>query len=807
MLIKILIDSNMRDAAWNMRKYRSLKIKQTKLQEDILFLKKCKSVGVFPRFIKVRMSVKNSRSMKAELLAKKIWLRNEINFKYAMMNENECQLYEIFGKIIQEIQPLFPDLLTQEINDIESTTKRVMYEKKYKLKNKLEALKNAKPSNLSSNLEIPSYVINLSNQIFSEDQMKLLNKGLKHKITPNKTPLEEIVANIEIGIMRSELSNTDKISARVECKNVIEKFKNENEHPKYNKKEVKIIKEIKEKNVLVMKPDKGKGVVIMDKIEYEKRMMKMLAEGPYEELRLDKRWKDGNPVHRMETEVLDLMKDLKQNSGMNYFTYRSLIISNPKMPALYGLPKIHKIGDKMRPIVSNIKAPTSKISKYLVKKFEDLNYPKGLAVKNSIDFVNKLKDVEIKNNEVMVSFDVVGLFPNIPLDVAFTAIENFLESTSLKDSDQEILLKLSKLCMKQNIFEFRGKFYQQKTGASIGNSASPLIADFFMSQFEQKIKTESWFPRFWTRYVDDVFAIMDREKVDEVLEKLNSYYQTIEFTKELEENSRLPFLDLMLTKNDEKKIEFEIFRKPTDSQLMIRADSFHHKSHQHASFHSMFHRLFNIPLSSEKFKKELNYIKETGDLNGFDRKTMEKIFKKHEMKSRMMNITSLRASRSQEESKSFIGFPFYGSLTENLKRKLKRYNIQVGFKNPGKMSDLMGSLKDQKVEDARKSGIYKLECENCDSKYIGMTKRQLKTRLKEHLADCSKPLNQESAMAFHCITNGHQLKNEIKLLKEVDENYKLSTWESLELMKHKNENLANIYKEGNSPSILFETLI
>ena len=62
-------------------------------------------------------------------------------------------------------------------------------------------------------------------------------------------------------------------------------------------------------------------------------------------------------------------------------------------------------------------------------------------------------------------------------------------------------------------------------------------------------------------------------------------------------------------------------------------------------------------------------------------------------------------------------------------------------------------------------------------------------------------------MAFHCITNGHQMKKEIQLLKEVDENYKLSTWESLELTKHKNENLANIYKEGNSPSILFETLI
>jgi hypothetical protein len=31
----------------------------------------------------------------------------------------------------------------------------------------------------------------------------------------------------------------------------------------------------------------------------------------------------------------------------------------------------------------------------------------------------------------------------------------------------------------------------------------------------------------------------------------------------------------------------------------------------------------------------------------------------------------------------------------------------------------------------------------------------------------------------------------------------LSVWESLELFKHKQENLANLYKEGNSPSVLF----
>jgi hypothetical protein len=65
----------------------------------------------------------------------------------------------------------------------------------------------------------------------------------------------------------------------------------------------------------------------------------------------------------------------------------------------------------------------------------------------------------------------------------------------------------------------------------------------------------------------------------------------------------------------------------------------------------------------------------------------------------------------------------------------------------------------------------------------------------------------DSAMAFHCITENHVMKGGVKLLKEVDEPYKLNVGESLKLFRMKNENLTNLYKEGNSPSILYEALI
>ena len=301
-----------------------------------------------------------------------------------------------------------------------------------------------------------------------------------------------------------------------------------------------------------------------------------------------------------------------------------------------------------------------------------MNYPKGLNVRNSVEFVKNVENLELGENEIMVSFDVVGLFPNIPLDISFAAMREFLSTSDLSQNDQTVLMKLSEICMNQNTFKFRDSFFKQKSGASIGNSASPLISDFFMNFFENQLQKETWFPRVWWRYVDDVFAIVKNDKVDETIRKLNSFYPTIQFTKEVEENGKISFLDLKISRTD-RKIQFEIFRKPTDCQLFIRQDSYHHQSHQHAAFHSMFFRLFNIPTSIESFNKELKYIDETAKINGFSRKILSKIRMKQERSFYRSNATSLRRERDMnDENCTYIGIPFLWKLNRKTKKKVEQ---------------------------------------------------------------------------------------------------------------------------------------
>lgn len=140
-----------------------------------------------------------------------------------------------------------------------------------------------------------------------------------------------------------------------------------------------------------------------------------------------------------------------------------------------------------------------------------------------------------------------------------------------------------------------------------------------MDYFEKKIKFKNWCPRILFRYVDDYFAIIKRVQLDHIQKLMNDQIKSIDFAVETEENGEMSHLDLKAQRKG-NKIAFDIFRKPTNTGLFIKNDSFHHQSHKAAAFHLMIYRLINIPLDKECFKRELKTIYEIADSNGYHQK-------------------------------------------------------------------------------------------------------------------------------------------------------------------------------------------
>ena len=88
----------------------------------------------------------------------------------------------------------------------------------------------------------------------------------------------------------------------------------------------------------------------------------------------------------------------------------------------------------------------------------------------------------------------------------------------------------------------------------MGSPLSPVIANFFMEDFEKKATEQATNkPVCWFRYVDDTFVIWPhgQEKLTEFLNHLNGLNNKIQFTMEKEDDGHLPFLDI------------DIYRKPT----------------------------------------------------------------------------------------------------------------------------------------------------------------------------------------------------------------------------------------------------
>ncbi|KAJ8955688.1 hypothetical protein NQ318_008559, partial [Aromia moschata] len=97
---------------------------------------------------------------------------------------------------------------------------------------------------------------------------------------------------------------------------------------------------------------------------------------------------------------------------------------------------------------------------------------------------------------------------------------------------------------------YNDEYFQQHEGTAMGKSLSPFSANLFMSKFETE-----YFPRVWFRYVDDIFAVFDTKAIslDNFVAKLNNRFPTIKFTYEVEHNEQLPFLDVLVIRNNENK--------------------------------------------------------------------------------------------------------------------------------------------------------------------------------------------------------------------------------------------------------------
>ncbi|KYN11910.1 hypothetical protein ALC57_15926 [Trachymyrmex cornetzi] len=100
-----------------------------------------------------------------------------------------------------------------------------------------------------------------------------------------------------------------------------------------------------------------------------------------------------------------------------------------------------------------------------------------------------------------------------------------------------------------------------------------------MVHFEKEaLRKTSKKPEVWFRYVDDTFVVWrhGRAELRKFLVFLNKQHPNIHFTIDIEENGKLPFLDVLVFKKADGTLGHQVYRKPTHTNRYLHAEWHHH---------------------------------------------------------------------------------------------------------------------------------------------------------------------------------------------------------------------------------------
>ena len=212
----------------------------------------------------------------------------------------------------------------------------------------------------------------------------------------------------------------------------------------------------------------------------------------------------------------------------------------------------------------------------------------------------------------MVSFDVVSLFANIPVELAKKVTFDLLNEddtlcnrTDLTMDNVEIALNF---CLNNTYFTFKGKHYQQIFGVPMGSPIYVVIANLVMEYVEQKaISSFSSSPKLWKRFVDDTFVIMQTNEVNRFFDHLNKVDPNINFTIELQQNDKLAFLDVLVMRMQDGKLATKVHRKTTHTNRYLNYHSAHSTEQKQGVVMNLYNRAQLLITKPTDWKNEKKF--------------------------------------------------------------------------------------------------------------------------------------------------------------------------------------------------------
>ncbi|KAK5648492.1 hypothetical protein RI129_003384 [Pyrocoelia pectoralis] len=372
-------------------------------------------------------------------------------------------------------------------------------------------------------------------------------------------------------------------------------------HPKqlhYAKNYLKTHKEL-----IVCEADKTQKTVIMTMSDYTTKMHDLLNDNQtYSLIKKD-------PTTAIQNKCNNIVKHWLKNKNIDTPTYKQLINYTGTPSKIYGLPKLHKDNIPLRPIVATCNSPVYYLSKYLSKIISNVTALNKNIIKNSWQFKETLKHIQIPPTHIIFSLDIKSMYTNIPLELVTSSLHNnwklIKKHTSIPKNE---FIEAIKFVLKSTYFTFQNQLYSQTQGLAMGQPLSSIIADLVIGDIEVNILKDFHNITMYHRYVDDIIVIAHSDQVNNILNKFNNVHPLLEFTLELENNNILNFLDISLLHKPDGSIITNWYRKAIKTDRYINFHSNTPVAYKKSIIYGLVDRA--IKLSSQQYHKDnINIIK------------------------------------------------------------------------------------------------------------------------------------------------------------------------------------------------------
>ena len=506
------------------------------------------------------------------------------------------------------------------------------------------------------------------------------------------------------------------------------------------KKQIKILNRLRKDHNVIFKPaDKGSSLVIQNRQDYISEAQKQLSVALHYK-KLD------SPIFPDVRQKIE--KNLKILKSKKYITNKEYkFLKPPEEPRprkLYLLPKIHKELNKWtnskippgRPIVSDCSSDTYNLAAYLDHFLTPLSTLHPAYVKDTPDFLDKIRNIKIDKQAYLITLDVESLYTNIDNKDGLEAVREILKQHPDPDRPDKEFLEFLEICLNSNDFQFNQEWFLQIWGTSMGKKFAPAYANIFMAHFEKQALAKcSKLPECYFRFLDDIFTIWTRtlQDFDAFLETLNSHHPTIKLKATVSLNT-IDFLDVTIFKGPhfEKTghLDTKVYFKPTDTHELLHHLSYHPKHTFKGLLKSQILRFRKICTNNSDFDSACSIL-------------FKALSKRHYSKRFMRSIKS-KTIRELQYVDQNIGV----SISCNNKRCAICPNY---LKTTSYIKDHKGishRLK-QNLTCTSENIIYCIECNSCGSQYVGQTKNTLRERISQHKSNIKTKKDKPLANHFH----------------------------------------------------------